>query len=307
MTLSQIHTFIVVSQTLNFTQAARELGVTQPAISTQIQLLEDEFQAKLFNRVGRRVYLSQTGLLFLEQARQILEKVTQSTEAMQRFKPVSKVDPIQLGIGFGTGFGDDTPFLNYLRGTYKNQTIQTHQALDDELIQELDSHAADMVLTQIPEETPCYEELVTRFDLSPVQKTNILVVAAPHMATGKWRRDPRILEEYPLILPSRHTFFRDYIESILTKLSLKINVTLETSDTDLVRKVLLSGIGIGVLPALNVRKELDSGTLTGLSVPALSSASILGILTRNGEAAQIPSPLHLGIKILTSGWVSLAP
>ncbi len=307
MTLSQIHTFIVVSQTLNFTQAARELGVTQPAISTQIQLLEDEFQTKLFNRVGRRVYLSQTGLLFLEQARLILEQVSQSTDAMQRFKPASKVEPIQLGIGFGTGFGDDTPFLNYLRGTYKTQTIQTHQALDDELVQELDSHAADMVLTQIPEETPCYEDLIKRFDLNPIQKTNILVVAAPHMASGKWRRDPKILEEYPLILPSRHTFFRDYIESIFSNLSLKTNVTLETSDTELVRKVLLSGIGIGVLPAINIKKELDNGALTGLSVPALSSTSVLGVLTRKGEAAQIPSPLHLGVKILTSGWISLTP
>ncbi|MHB1605582.1 MAG: LysR family transcriptional regulator [Leptospirales bacterium] len=307
MTLSQIHTFIVVSQTLNFTQAARELGVTQPAISTQIQLLEDEFQTKLFNRVGRRVYLSQTGILFLEQARQILEKVNQSTEAMMLFKPQSKVDPLRLGIGFGTGFGDDTAFLTYIRGTYKNQVVQTHQALDDELIQELDDQGVDMVLTQIPEETPRYEELVSRFDLNSIQKTNILVVAAPHVATGKWRRDPRILEEYPLILPSRHTFFRDYIESILARLSLKINVTLETSDTDLVRKVLLSGIGIGVLPALNVRNELDNGTLTGLSVPELSSSSVLGVLTRKGEASQIPSTLNLGIKILTSGWVTLSP
>lgn len=307
MTLSQIHTFIVVSQTLNFTQAARELGVTQPAISTQIQLLEDEFQTKLFNRVGRRVYLSQTGILFLEQARQILERVTQSTEAMRLFKPISKLDPLRLGIGFGTGFGDDTPFLTYLRGTYKNQIIQTHQALDDELVQELDDQGVDMVLTQIPEETPRYEELVDKFELSPIQKTNILIVAAPHVASEKWRRDPRILEEYPLILPSRHTFFRDYIDSILTRLSLKINVTLETSDTDLVRKVLLSGIGIGVLPALNIRNELDNGTLTGLSVPELSSTSALGVLTRKGEANQIPSPLHLGIKILTSGWITLSP
>ena len=307
MTLSQSHTFIVVSQTLNFTQAARELGVTQPAISTQIQLLEDEFQTKLFNRVGRRVYLSQTGILFLEQARQILERVTQSTEAMRLFKPISKLDPLRLGIGFGTGFGDDTPFLTYLRGTYKNQIIQTHQALDDELVQELDDQGVDMVLTQIPEETPRYEELVDKFELSPIQKTNILIVAAPHVASEKWRRDPRILEEYPLILPSRHTFFRDYIDSILTRLSLKINVTLETSDTDLVRKVLLSGIGIGVLPALNIRNELDNGTLTGLSVPELSSTSALGVLTRKGEANQIPSPLHLGIKILTSGWITLSP
>ena len=107
MTLSQIQTFIVVSQTLNFTLAAQELGITQPAISTQIQLLEEELKTKLFNRVGRRVYLSQSGLLFLEHARQVLEKVASTTEAVTRFRPVIKTDPLNLGIGFGTGFKDD--------------------------------------------------------------------------------------------------------------------------------------------------------------------------------------------------------
>jgi DNA-binding transcriptional LysR family regulator len=307
MTLSQIHTFIVVSQTLNFTQAARELGVTQPAISTQIQLLEEEFQTKLFNRVGRRVYLSQTGLLFLEQARQILEKVNQSSEAMHHFKPISKVDPLRLGIGFGTGFTSQTPFQNFIRGTYKTGAVQTHQASDLDLVRDLEGNKVDMVITQIPEEGSAYDELAKKFDLHPIQKTNILVVAAPHVASGKWRRDPRVLEEYPLILPSRQTFFRDYVDSIIARLGLETTVTLETSDTDLIRKVLLSGIGIGLLPALNIRVELDGGTLTGLSVPEISSPSILAALTRKGECDQIPSMLHLSVKILTSSWMSLNP
>lgn len=305
MTLSQIQTFVVVSQTLNFTGAAQELGITQPAISTQIQLLEEELKTRLFNRVGRRVYLSQSGLLFLEHARQILEKVALTTESVTRFRPVSKTDPLNLGIGFGTGLKDDTPFLNYLRGTYKNATVQSHQALDADLIRGLEEHSVDIALTQIPEETPALEEWTGKMDLTPVVKTNILVVAAPHAVSQNWRRDPRILEEYPLILPAKRTFFRDYIDSVLARHSLKVNVALETHEASLIRKVLLSGMGIGILPASSVRDDLDKGLLTGLSVPELSSGSILGILTRKNDLSAIPSPIHLGVRIFTSGWIRL--
>ena len=307
MTLSQIQTFIVVSQTLNFTLAAQELGITQPAISTQIQLLEEELKTRLFNRVGRRVYLSQPGLLFLEHARQVLEKVAATTEAVTRFRPVSKTDPLNLGIGFGTGFKDDGPFLNYLRGTYKNATVQSQQALDIDLIRGLEDRSLDIAITQIPDESPHLDEWSGKLEMTPVVKTNILVVAAPHAVSQNWRRDPRILEEYPLVLPARHTFFRDYIDNVLTRLSLKVNISLETHEATLIRKVLLSGMGIGILPASSVRDELDRGVLTGLSVPELSSGSILGILTRKDDISAIPSPIQLGVRIFTSGWIRLSP
>ncbi len=143
--------------------------------------------------------------------------------------------------------------------------------------------------------------------MTPVVKTNILVVAAPHAVSQNWRRDPRILEEYPLVLPARHTFFRDYIDNVLSRLSLKVNISLETHEATLIRKVLLSGMGIGILPASSVRDELDRGVLTGLSVPELSSGSILGILTRKDDISAIPSPIQLGVRIFTSGWIRLSP
>ena len=73
MNTFQLACFVAVAHTLSFARAAEQLHVTQPAVTHQIKVLEQELGTALFYRSTRSVALTKNGQLFLEDARQILE------------------------------------------------------------------------------------------------------------------------------------------------------------------------------------------------------------------------------------------
>lgn len=72
MTLEQLRIFVAVAEALSMTRAAEQLHVTQPAVSAAIRALEERYATKLFDRVGRRLELTEAGRLFLPEAALVL-------------------------------------------------------------------------------------------------------------------------------------------------------------------------------------------------------------------------------------------
>src|ERR1043166_7043777 len=83
MELRQLRTFVAVAELRHFARAASLCNLSQPAVSHQIALLEDEVGTKLLNRAARRVSLTVAGEVFLEEARRILGAVDRAHERMQ--------------------------------------------------------------------------------------------------------------------------------------------------------------------------------------------------------------------------------
>ncbi len=84
MELRHLRYFVTVAEELNFTRAARRIGIEQPPLSQQIRQLEQEVGAGLFLRLPRGVALTDAGASFLQDAREILERVRLATEHAQR-------------------------------------------------------------------------------------------------------------------------------------------------------------------------------------------------------------------------------
>ena len=80
MTTSQLECFISLAGTLNYMKTAEQLGLTQPAVSKQIQTLETELNCKLFNRTTRSVTLTKAGSAFLADANTIIDTFYHSKE-----------------------------------------------------------------------------------------------------------------------------------------------------------------------------------------------------------------------------------
>ena len=76
MNTFQLTCFLTVAETLSFVKAARQLNVTQPAITHQIRALEEELNAQLFKRTTRAVEITQEGLIFLNDAKNVLNIIT---------------------------------------------------------------------------------------------------------------------------------------------------------------------------------------------------------------------------------------
>ena len=82
----QLHVFLVASETLNFTQAAQQLQMTQPSVSQHIQALEEHFGQDLFARSGRTIELSDAGAALIPLAREIVYLNNRMEEMMASLK-----------------------------------------------------------------------------------------------------------------------------------------------------------------------------------------------------------------------------
>ena len=82
MNTVQLECFIAVAEYLNFSKASRSLKITQPAVSHQIQTLEEELEVKLFNRTSKSVTLTHEGALFLTDAQLILKTALSAKERL---------------------------------------------------------------------------------------------------------------------------------------------------------------------------------------------------------------------------------
>src|SRR3982751_6070970 len=97
MDLKRLRYFVTVAEELHFGHAAKRLHITQPPLSQQIQLLEQELGMMLFHRTRRRVEITSIGKVFLAEARALLK---QSEEALARTRRVQRGEAGRLSIGW---------------------------------------------------------------------------------------------------------------------------------------------------------------------------------------------------------------
>lgn len=112
MELRHLRYFIAVAEELHFGRAAQALGISQPPLSQQIQALEQELGARLFERTNRRVALSEAGRLFLEEARQVLVQVDKAADVARRAQ-LGELGEMKIGFTSSAPFNSSIPKAIY--------------------------------------------------------------------------------------------------------------------------------------------------------------------------------------------------
>ncbi|WP_448653290.1 LysR substrate-binding domain-containing protein [Pseudomonas fluorescens] len=108
MELRHLRYFIAVAEELHFGRAAQVLGISQPPLSQQIQALEHEVGARLFERTNRRVELSEAGRLFLHEARLVLAQVDKASDVARRAQ-LGELGELKIGFTSSAPFNSSIP------------------------------------------------------------------------------------------------------------------------------------------------------------------------------------------------------
>ena len=108
MELRHLRYFIAVAEELHFGRAAQVLGISQPPLSQQIQALEQEVGARLFERTNRRVELSEAGRLFLHEARLVLAQVDKAADVARRAQ-LGELGELKIGFTSSAPFNSTIP------------------------------------------------------------------------------------------------------------------------------------------------------------------------------------------------------
>lgn len=254
--LSSYRIFYTVANTGNISKAAKELYISQPAISKSIQKLEDSVGCKLFSRSSRGVVLTDEGQLLYEHVSEAFETLTIGEEKLKR--------SIELGIGH-LKIGVSSTLCKYLLLPYLKEFIHQNPHISisiscqstNETLQLLEDNKIDIGLIGKPDNLRNIH-----FDyLEEIE--DIFVAAKDYLRNLKARGVPKdfILQNSTLMLLDKNNMTRQYIDDYLQDNQIVIKDSIDISDMDLLIEFARIGVGVACVIRNFVKSDLENGTL----------------------------------------------
>ncbi len=265
MDINALETFIEVAERKSFSRSAERLHVTQPAVSKRIAALETELTLRLFDRVGRSVYLTEAGKTLLPAARKITSELTRiSNELTCLAGEVS--GKLSIGAIEHVRLDRLAPLLKSYRQTYPQVEIDVQVINANEALDSIESGKVEMVLCSTNTPGPGSDtNSQSRLSNLEVFNEKLLVVVASDNPLAKLSTITAVeLAQYPAVLPKPHSPTRQSIDRITGANGVEVCVAMETRDMSTMRSMVASGPGWALLP----QSELDD-SLAELNVPDL--------------------------------------
>ena len=254
--LSSYRIFYTVANTGNISKAAKELYISQPAISKSIQKLEESVGCKLFSRSSRGVVLTDEGKLLYEHVSEAFETLTLGEEKLKR--------SIELGVGH-LKIGVSSTLCKYLLLPYLKEFIRQNPHISisiscqstNDTLKLLEDNKIDIGLIGKPENLKNIH-----FDfLEEIE--DIFVAAKDYLRNLKARgiQKDHILQSSTLMLLDKNNMTRQYIDDYLQENQIIIKDSIDISDMDLLIDFARIGVGVACVIKNFVREDLANGTL----------------------------------------------
>ena len=254
--LSSYRIFYTVANTGNISKAAKELYISQPAISKSIQKLEESVGCKLFSRSSRGVVLTDEGKLLYEHVSEAFETLTMGEEKLKR--------SIELGVGH-LKIGVSSTLCKYLLLPYLKEFIRQNPHISisiscqstNDTLKLLEDNKIDIGLIGKPENLKNIH-----FDfLEEIE--DIFVAAKDYLRNLKARgiQKDHILQSSTLMLLDKNNMTRQYIDDYLQENQIIIKDSIDISDMDLLIDFARIGVGVACVIKNFVREDLQNGTL----------------------------------------------
>jgi DNA-binding transcriptional LysR family regulator len=151
LTPKSLRYFIQLSQTLNYTQTAQNLGISQPALTQQIKKLEKQFGAPLFYSVGKKIYLSEAGNALQTAATQINDILNNAADQIQQFTQPQR-GHIALGILSSAETSVFERFVATYLGQHDDVTIDLSLLNRRKIWERLENNQIDLAVMYLPDE-----------------------------------------------------------------------------------------------------------------------------------------------------------
>lgn len=246
MELRQLKYFIKTAEILNFTEAARQLFITQSTLSQQIRQLETELQVPLFDRIGKRTYLTEAGTEFLPYAKQT---VADSEGGVQRLRDLQNIQTGELRIGVVFTLSDLlTSTLISFSKQYPNIKLVVISRPVNELLDLLKERKLDLILSYRPDDEDSQIEFFPLFDsnLSVIVNYNHPLIAQREVSL-------EMLKQYPLVLPSVGSQARAMIDRLLNSRHVNLAPQIEISSMTIMMNLVETGHWIAVMSEMLIR------------------------------------------------------
>ncbi|WP_426329551.1 LysR family transcriptional regulator [Pedobacter sp. R-06] len=234
MELRQLKYFIKAAELQNFTEAANGLFITQSTLSQQIKQLEDELGIPLFDRIAKRVRLTEAGKTFLPFA---IKTVKDAEDGKSMLKDLMNLDIGTLTIGVTYGLTDLlTKAILDFSNSYPNIHLQIGFGTTQDLLSKLEQGRLDLMLSF------SQEEKAGSYNTEPLFSSCLaLIVHQSHPIALRKQINIKHLESLPLLLPSGGYSIRNYLDGLLDKHDLSLDIKMEVNDINALLQLVSSG------------------------------------------------------------------
>ena len=288
--------FYTVAKCGSLTKAAEELYISQPAVSQSIKQLENQLGIRLFNRTHRGMELSAQGgkMIFpeVERALGLLSAAENRVAEMQ----TAATGVIRIG-------ASDTIFEYFLADKivdfherFPAVKIELMADFTPDTIEKLKANRCDVAFVNLPIEVDAELSLYGNC----MRLNDVFIVGEKYKdLANNGTMSLAKLKEYPLIMMDKNTVARRSLGNFLDAHGVELQPSIEVGSWDLMKRLVLRGMGVGIIPREYVKGHLDTEELFEVKTdPSLPTRSVGMLLPKNASTSYA---LHSFIEFVLKG------
>jgi DNA-binding transcriptional LysR family regulator len=263
MTLHQLKFFEAVAEHLNITNVSRKLQVSQPSVSKQLRLLEQEYGLKFYVKSGRGIKLTQEGQLFQVTVKPILEQVEGLKRTFENRVAEGRAKSLVVG-------SSPSPAAFFLSAVLKS-FVELHPTVHPTLrtgyphaIKEMILNAeVDIALTIT---LPDHPQIIAE----PIHSEEIVaVVSSRHPLAKKGRLNEAELAQAPFVIMKGGRIAEE-----IEKMGLKLNVVMWCDSVEPIKEYVQAGLGVGLFYRGSAEAGLREGYFKVIEIPRLKNIRV---------------------------------
>ena len=284
----QLLAFAALARCQSFTRAAKELFLTQSAVSHAIKALEAEVGSRLVDRAGRHVLLTQAGEQFLRHTEKILREMDAARAGLDA---LSRWGHGRLRVGASTTACQYLlpTVLREFKQSFPKSVITIEPGDHAQQVELLQSNRIDLAIMLEPENT-------SEFEFVPLFSDELRFVTSPMHA---WARDGRMsrdaLESETLVLYNKSSYTFRLVSEYFRDEHMAFGHHIELGSMDAIKELVKIGVGIGVLAPWIARAELESGALVDFPLGRRRLRRTWGVAHLKGRRLPLGEETFIGL------------
>ncbi len=291
----QLYAFAALARRGSFTLAAKDLFLTQSAVSHAIKALEDDVGCRLLDRVGRRVLLTQAGEQFLRHTEKILREMEAARAGLEH---LTKWGHGRLRVGASTTACQHIlpTVLREFRQSYPKCVIRIEPGDHGQQLELLRSGHIDLAVVLEPP-----PQSMTEFTFVPLFQDELQFVVAPLHPWAKAGRAPReSIEAETLVLYNKTSQTFRLVNEYFREEKITLTNFIELGSMEAIKELVKIGIGAGILANWIARAELESGSLVSLPLGPRKLRRHWGVAHLRGRRLALAEETFVGLCLSVS-------
>lgn len=261
----QLHIFYAVAEKGSFSAAAQRLHMTQPAVTMQIQALEEHFSAKLFHRSTKKVILTDVGETLLPFAERAIALIRETEREMVRYTEALE-GRMHLGASLTIGEYILPRLLGPFSREYPHVRVSMKVMNSSQIVEEMMNHQLEFGLLEAPVHHP---DLVAEPVLSDELK---LIIPSGHPLLAVTELTMEEICQYPFVLREKGSGTRRVMEEAMLAAHCdpgKMQIAMELGSTGAIKSAVEAGLGLSIISQSSIKHEVALGLLHARSIKDL--------------------------------------